>query len=93
MLAFFRNDMGFGGNNGLTDFKDILGFPIQAAATRAALFSVTAIALMLAYVYCKPTGATWDNAKPGLPTMLATGTSTSLNVSCANPAERNPIKS
>ena len=27
MLAFFRNDMGFGGNNGLTDFKDILGFP------------------------------------------------------------------
>ena len=34
MLAFFRNDMGFGGNNGLTDFKDILGFPVQADATR-----------------------------------------------------------
>ena len=31
MLAFFRNDMGFGGNNGLTDFKDILGSPINAA--------------------------------------------------------------
>ena len=31
MLAFFRNDMGFGGNNGLTDFKDILGFNVQAA--------------------------------------------------------------
>ena len=30
MLAFFRNDMGFGGNNGLTDFKDILGFSVQA---------------------------------------------------------------
>ena len=30
LLAFFRNDMGFGGNNGLTDFKDILGFPVQA---------------------------------------------------------------
>jgi urea transport system permease protein len=30
LLAFFRNDMGFGGNNGLTDFKDILGFNIQA---------------------------------------------------------------
>ena len=30
MLAFFRNDMGFGGNNGLTDFKDILGFNVQA---------------------------------------------------------------
>ena len=33
LLAFFRNDMGFGGNNGLTDFKDILGFDIQAAGT------------------------------------------------------------
>ena len=38
LLAFFRNDMGFGGNNGLTDFKDILGFNIQAQATRAVLF-------------------------------------------------------
>ena len=38
LLAFFRNDMGFGGNNGLTDFKDILGFNLQADATRAALF-------------------------------------------------------
>ena len=32
MLAFFRNDMGFGGNNGLTDFKDVLGFDLQADA-------------------------------------------------------------
>ena len=38
LLAFFRNDMGFGGNNGLTDFKDILGFNVQADSTRAALF-------------------------------------------------------
>ena len=45
LLAFFRNDMGFGGNNGLTDFKDILGFNIQAQATRAALFAATALAL------------------------------------------------
>lgn len=45
LLAFFRNDMGFGGNNGLTDFKDILGFPVQAPATRAALFAATALAL------------------------------------------------
>ena len=30
LLAFFRNDFGFGGNNGLTDFKDILGFNVQA---------------------------------------------------------------
>ena len=48
LLAFFRNDMGFGGNNGLTDFKDILGFNVQADATRSALFSASAIALALA---------------------------------------------
>jgi urea transport system permease protein len=49
-LAFFRNDMGFGGNNGLTDFKDILGFSIQAQTTRVALFVVTLIALALGYL-------------------------------------------
>ncbi|TFF25324.1 urea ABC transporter permease subunit UrtC [Jiella endophytica] len=48
LLAFFRNDMGFGGNNGLTDFKDILGFPIQAASTRAGLFAASCIALAIA---------------------------------------------
>ena len=37
MLAFFRNDMGFGGNNGFTDFKDILGFDLQQDATRVVL--------------------------------------------------------
>ncbi|YBV97625.1 urea ABC transporter permease subunit UrtC [Phyllobacteriaceae bacterium JZ32] len=47
MLAFFRNNMGFGGNNGLTDFKDILGFNIQADATRSALFAASALALAL----------------------------------------------
>jgi urea transport system permease protein len=47
LLAFFRNDMGFGGNNGLTDFKDILGFPIQAKSTRLALF-VASVALLAA---------------------------------------------
>ncbi|AYG60134.1 urea ABC transporter permease subunit UrtC [Rhizobium jaguaris] len=47
LLAFFRNDMGFGGNNGLTDFKDILGFNIQADGTRAVLFAVTALLLAL----------------------------------------------
>ena len=44
LLAFFRNDMGFGGNNGLTDFKDILGFNVQADATRSALFAASAVA-------------------------------------------------
>ncbi|MDR7223023.1 urea ABC transporter permease subunit UrtC [Aminobacter aminovorans] len=47
LLAFFRNDMGFGGNNGLTDFKDILGFSVQATETRSALFAASAVALAL----------------------------------------------
>jgi urea transport system permease protein len=47
LLAFFRNDMGFGGNNGMTDFKEILGFNVQADGTRAALFAATAIFLAL----------------------------------------------
>jgi urea transport system permease protein len=42
LLAFFRNDMGFGGNNGLTDFKEIYSFPLQADATRAGLLVATA---------------------------------------------------
>ncbi|PIO96474.1 urea ABC transporter permease subunit UrtC [Pleomorphomonas carboxyditropha] len=50
LLAFFRNDMGFGGNNGLTDFKDIVGFPIQAPGTRAALFAASALMLALGFV-------------------------------------------
>ena len=50
MLAFFRNNMGFGGNNGLTDFKDILGFNLQSDATRSGLFVATVIALMLAFL-------------------------------------------
>ena len=52
MLAFFRNDMGFGGNNGLTDFKDILSVPIQAGSTRAVLFAASAIALALSFLVC-----------------------------------------
>jgi urea transport system permease protein len=53
MLAFFRNNMGFGGNNGLTDFKEILGFDINASGTRVALFLASAIALALGYAACK----------------------------------------
>ncbi len=53
LLAFFRNDMGFGGNNGLTDFKDILGFPIQSQVTRAVLFSLSAVALGLGYLVAR----------------------------------------
>jgi len=53
MLAFFRNDMGFGGNNGLTDFKDMLGFPLQSDATRAGLFAASAVALIGGYLLCR----------------------------------------
>ena len=53
MLGFFRNNFGFGGNNGLTDFKDILGFDVRAETTRAALFSITCVALMLGFVLCR----------------------------------------
>lgn len=50
MLAFFRNDMGFGGNNGLTDFKDILGFPLQSDETRAVLFMASGLTLALCFL-------------------------------------------
>jgi urea transport system permease protein len=53
LLAFFRNDMGFGGNNGLTDFKDILGFSLQSDITRCVLFALSALAVMGAYILCR----------------------------------------
>ncbi|MFT3905084.1 MAG: urea ABC transporter permease subunit UrtC [Steroidobacteraceae bacterium] len=53
MLAFFRNDMGFGGNNGFTDFKDILGFDLKAPGTRMTLFVLTAVALGGSYLLCR----------------------------------------
>ena len=53
LLAFFRNEMGFGGNNGLTDFKDILGFPIAANGTRISLFLASGFMLILAYIACR----------------------------------------
>ncbi|MEE2784272.1 MAG: urea ABC transporter permease subunit UrtC [Pseudomonadota bacterium] len=53
MLAFFRNEMGFGGNNGLTDFKDMLGASLQADTTRVALYISSALALALGYGLCR----------------------------------------
>ncbi len=53
LLAFFRNDMGFGGNNGLTDFKELLGFDLQADTVRASLFACSALALALGYLLCR----------------------------------------
>ncbi len=53
MLGFFRNNFGFGGNNGLTDFKDILGFNVQSAETRSALFAASVITLGLGFYACR----------------------------------------
>lgn len=51
MLAFYRNEMGFGGNNGLTDFKDILGFGLQSDGTRVTLFMLSGLAVMATYFF------------------------------------------
>ncbi len=53
MLAFYRNEMGFGGNNGLTDFKELLGFSLQSDQTRVGLFLASALALALGYLLCR----------------------------------------
>jgi urea transport system permease protein len=49
MLAFFRNDMGFGGNNGLTDFKDILGFDLESTIVRVSLLIISFVMLAIGY--------------------------------------------
>ncbi|HEY8552980.1 MAG TPA: urea ABC transporter permease subunit UrtC [Burkholderiales bacterium] len=53
MLLFFRNETGFGGNNGFTDFKRILGFPLAHPGTKVALFAATALFLLLALIACR----------------------------------------
>jgi len=53
MLGFFRNNFGFGGNNGLTDFKDILGFQVQAEGTRNALLVASCLALAAGFLICR----------------------------------------
>jgi urea transport system permease protein len=53
MLAFFRNDMGFGGNNGFTDFKDVLGFDLHSDRTRVVLLVITVAALAASYLVCR----------------------------------------
>jgi urea transport system permease protein len=53
MLAFFRNEMGFGGNNGLTDFKEVLGYSLQSDGTRIVLFILSALALAGGYLLCR----------------------------------------
>jgi urea transport system permease protein len=53
MLLFFQNATGFGGNNGLTDFKRIVGFPLQVASTKLALYVISAVALVAVYLTCR----------------------------------------
>jgi urea transport system permease protein len=53
MLAFFRNDMGFGGNNGFTDFKDILGFDLHSDRVRLVLVIITLFMLGVSFVACR----------------------------------------
>jgi urea transport system permease protein len=53
MLWFFRNDAGFGGNNGLTDFKRIYGYPLSAPSTKLGLFVISAVVFGLVYVLCR----------------------------------------
>ncbi len=53
MLLFFRNETGFGGNNGLTDFKRILGYSLQADGTKVALYVITVCALFASYFGCR----------------------------------------
>ena len=53
LLGFFRNNFGFGGNNGLTDFKDILGFNVQSEATRNSLLVMSCIMLGVCFLICR----------------------------------------
>ncbi len=52
-LMFFRNDFTFGGNNGLTDFKDVLGWEINSPGTRRGLFMASALLLLVVYLLCR----------------------------------------
>jgi urea transport system permease protein len=53
MLAFFRNNMGFGGNNGFTDFKRVLGFAVAAPQTRTTLYVLSGLYLLAALILCR----------------------------------------
>ncbi len=53
MLLFFRNETGFGGNNGLTDFKSLYGYDLHEPSTKVALYTMSAVALLLTYLLCR----------------------------------------
>jgi urea transport system permease protein len=53
MLMMFRNDTGFGGNNGLTDFKSVLGRSLQEPTTKLNLYIASVVALFVGYLLCR----------------------------------------
>lgn len=53
MLLFFRNETGFGGNNGFTDFKRILGLPLATPEMRVTLFVLTGLTLLGCYLLAR----------------------------------------
>jgi urea transport system permease protein len=53
MLLFFRNETGFGGNNGLTDFKSLYGYDLHQPSTKVALYVFSALALLFTYLLCR----------------------------------------
>jgi len=78
MLLLFRNDTGFGGNNGFTDFKRIFGFPIAAPGTRVALFAASVAVLLGTLVLCRwlvtsPFGGVLRAVRDGEPRLRCLG--------------------
>jgi urea transport system permease protein len=53
MLLFFRNETGFGGNNGLTDFKELYGYSLRDSSTKVFLYVLSVLAVILAYLCCR----------------------------------------
>jgi urea transport system permease protein len=53
MLAFYLNNLGFGGNNGFTDFKTILGFDVHSNGMIGTLMALSGLALLLSYLMCR----------------------------------------
>jgi urea transport system permease protein len=53
MLLFFRNETGFGGNNGLTDFKTLYGYTLRDPSTKVFLYCLSIVALSLSYLCCR----------------------------------------
>jgi urea transport system permease protein len=53
MLLMFRNDTGFGGNNGMTDFKRLRGYALSEQSTKVTLYFASGLALLLGYLICR----------------------------------------